>query len=775
MFANPLPIHPQTQIRYPKVSLKTNQYRVHFSESQKVYLYTVSFVPPIPPDNSKLKKQIIRELRPDLIKILGVYIHNGENLYSLRDVFCENVDTPEDDESTSSMDYMKINFNTNELCYEVNICPSGVIDFSDSSKLNSIMQVFNISLRNKLKKLNFCQIGSMRNHYNPKSSHEIQDFPACLWSGFFTSINLLRSGAMLTIDSSFKLVRTDSILSLIEELSRKHKNSREMIRKELEDNIIIANYGSQYTYRIDRVLFDENPTDKFFYGSKEISFIEYFREKYQVQIKNRQQPLLLVRKSFKSGQIKLVPELCRMTGTGTIPDNFKLKKEISTVTRMKPDRRMREIQQLANQLNGVSDNQWGITNEVVPVTVEAYQLPFPVIETGQKSIRVSDKSSFQLRDCKPVKSVALEKWQVLFQESDQGLCLDMIKALKSLSSVFNQKINDPIKVPVPRSRDPVASFCSVISEQVRKEAQLIVIVLPRSLQHCYRFIKERLTTEKPIPSQVILTSSIERNDLSVYSKILTQILCKIGGTPWTVNIPSSISKHTMLVGIDVCHNSFTAKESVLGFCASLDSNFTKFFSKAATHAVGQEISTVLCPIFFESLKQYYSYNGKKKPDCIILYRDGVGTSQYNEVVNKEIPQLVEAIKEFDNSWKPQIVVVVVNKRVNQRFFLGHNNPGPGLVVDDHVVWDHYNFYLTSHSVTTGCMTPTHYNIIVNESTISPSTLYELTYNLCHLYFNWQGGIRVPSPCMYAHKIAYLVGKHTGVLFSSQLSKTFFYL
>lgn len=769
-----LPSHPQTHIQYPRVSLKTNQYRVCFPEFQKVYLYTVSFFPPIPPDNSVLKKQIIREIRPELSRILGFFIHNGENLYSLRDL-CQEFTKSSDDESSSSMDYVKINYSSNEFCCEVSICPSGCVEFSDASKVSSIMQVFNISLRNKLRLLKLCQIGSMRNHYNSQLSHKIRDFPACLWSGYFTSINVLRSGPMLTIDTSFKLLRTDSLLTQIEDLSKKHKNSREMIRKELENSIIITNYGSQYTYRIDRVLFDECPNNKFFYGSNEISYIQYFRDKYQVHIKNKSQPLLLARRSFKSGQIKLIPELCRMTGTGSVPDNFNLKKEISSYTRMKPDRKMREIQELANRLNGVCDGQWGITNEVSPVQVEAYQLPHPVIQTGSKSIKITEKSSFQLRETTAVKSVPLEKWQILYLEKDQGLCLDFIKSLKSLSSSFSQKIQDPLHIPVPYSKDPILNFCSLITEKVRPEAQLIVILLPKSLQYGYKSIKTSLTTEKPIPSQVVLTSSVERGDLSVYSKILIQILCKIGGTPWTVNLPQSIPKYTMLVGIDVCHNSFTAKESVLGFCASLNSQFTKFYSKAAIHAVGQEISTVLTPIFLESLKQFYTENGKRKPDCIILYRDGVGTSQYNEVVSKEIPQLVEAVKAFDKSWVPSIVAVVVNKRVNQRFFLGTQNPGPGLVVDSEVVWDHYNFYLTSHAVTMGCMTPTHYNIVVNESTISNQTLYELTYNLCYLYFNWQGGIRVPSPCMYAHKIAYLVGKHTGSLFHPKLNKSLFYL
>ena len=35
------------------------------------------------------------------------------------------------------------------------------------------------------------------------------------------------------------------------------------------------------------------------------------------------------------------------------------------------------------------------------------------------------------------------------------------------------------------------------------------------------------------------------------------------------------------------------------------------------------------------------------------------------------------------------------------------------------------------------------------------TIEKLTFDLCHYYFNWAGPIKVPAPCMYAHKIAEL--------------------
>jgi aubergine-like protein len=769
-----LPQHPAYENTYRQVSLQTNQFSISAPEAQKVFLYTLTFFPPIPSDNTQLKKALIRGSRSDLSRYLGRFIHCGENLYSVKELFQEVSSSTGDDNSSSSNEFLKVNHQHDDSNYEITVIPSGEVDLNDFRKLGSVMQICNISLRNKLKLLHLIQLGSMRNHYDPTASKSLPGFPACVWPGFFTSVNLLRAGAMLTIDCSFKLVRTDNLLEVINEMMSKN-NSREQIRNELFNKIIMTFYGSQATYRVEDVLFDESPVDKFQFGCTEITYVKYFKDKYQANVNYRSQPLILARRNLRTPSVKLVPELCRMTGAGSLSENMKLKKEISVFTRMRPEKRQADIQGLASRLSRVNEPQWGMTNSTVPVSVRALQLPFPKIITGQKPIQTNEKASFQLRECRPVKSVPLDRWQLFFIEKDQGLALDLVKSLQNISASFGQMIASPISVPVPGGRDMVKTFAAALNEKVNLKAQLVAVILPRNLQHAYRAIKSALTTEKPVPSQVVMTSSLERRDLSVISKILVQIMCKIGATPWTVSLPQGLNSKTMLVGIDVCHNSFTAKKSVLGFCASLDQNFTRYFSKAAIHDVGQEISDVLTPLFLESLKHFYAANGKSKPENIVIYRDGVGTSQYNEVVSKEIPQLVDAIRAFDRTWKPQIVVIIVNKRVNQRFFLNGANPGPGLLVDKEIVWDHFNFYLMSHAVNIGCMTPTHYNVVVNDSSIPVTTLYELTYNLCYMYFNWQGGIRAPAPCMYAHKIAYLIGKHTGQLFDSRLSSTFFYL
>ena len=68
----------------------------------------------------------------------------------------------------------------------------------------------------------------------------------------------------------------------------------------------------------------------------------------------------------------------------------------------------------------------------------------------------------------------------------------------------------------------------------------------------------------------------------------------------------------------------------------------------------------------------------------------------------------------------------------------------------------YDFFLVSQSVRQGTVNPTSYNIIKDTSGLKPKHIQALTYKLTHLYYNWPGTVRVPAPCQYAHKLAFMV-------------------
>lgn len=88
----------------------------------------------------------------------------------------------------------------------------------------------------------------------------------------------------------------------------------------------------------------------------------------------------------------------------------------------------------------------------------------------------------------------------------------------------------------------------------------------------YDDVKRFLLTEYPIPSQVILTSTIQRgkNLRSIMSKVLIQMNAKLGGVPWAVDNLPFMNEPTMICGMDVFHSTVLGKKSVLALTASMN-------------------------------------------------------------------------------------------------------------------------------------------------------------------------------------------------------------
>merc|ERR1719370_1450378 len=212
-------------------------------------------------------------------------------------------------------------------------------------------------------------------------------------------------------------------------------------------------------------------------------------------------------------------------------------------------------------------------------------------------------------------------------------------------------------------------------------------------------------------------------------------------------------KGTMVIGYDTYHDSAQKGRSAGALVASLNKTFTKYLSVANLHTnPAQELDDNICPAIARALRKYNDLNGEM-PQRIILYRDGVGDGQIN--------------------------YIIVSKRINTRFFRMNgkpSNPPSGTVVDSNVTLpERYDFFLVSQSVNQGTVNPTSYNVVKDTSGLLPKHIQALTYKLTHLYYNWPGTVRVPAPCQYAHKLAFLVGESLHKEPSPELQEPLFYL
>ena len=68
------------------------------------------------------------------------------------------------------------------------------------------------------------------------------------------------------------------------------------------------------------------------------------------------------------------------------------------------------------------------------------------------------------------------------------------------------------------------------------------------------------------------------------------------------------------------------------------------------------------------------------------------------------------------------------------------------------------FFMISQLVRQGCASATHYNVMFDSYKSEKRDIYNMIYKLCYLYYNWTGGIKVPAPCQYSRRLAYMVGE-----------------
>lgn len=90
-------------------------------------------------------------------------------------------------------------------------------------------------------------------------------------------------------------------------------------------------------------------------------------------------------------------------------------------------------------------------------------------------------------------------------------------------------------------------------------------------------------------------------------------------------------------------------------------------------------------LFSEALRKYQEVNSGVLPTRILIYRDGVGEGQINQVYDTELVTIRQKLAEVYGGAEPKLAFLIVTKRINTRVFTAGpkpDNPPAGTVVDD---------------------------------------------------------------------------------------------
>ncbi|KAK4813307.1 hypothetical protein QYF61_023982 [Mycteria americana] len=507
---------------------------------------------------------------------------------------------------------------------------------------------------------------------------------------------------------------------------------------------------------------------------------------YNQEITDLNQPVLISqsrrkRGSMMPGPVVLIPELCFLTGlTEKMRNDFNMMKDLAIHTRLPPEQRQREIRRLIDYIQKDDNVQkelrdWGLSfdSNLLSFTGRVVQGE-KILQSGNVfdyNPQFADWSK-ETRGAPLICAKPLDNWLLIYTRRNYDIANTLLQNLFKVTPSMGIRMNKATMIEVD---DRTEAYLRVLQQSITPDTNIAVCVLSSSRKDKYDAIKKYLCTDCPIPSQCVIARTLSKPQtaMAIATKIALQMNCKMGGELWSVEIPL---KQVMIVGIDCYHDTLSGKQSIAGFVASLNQTMTRWFSRCAIQGRGQELVDGLKACLQTALRDWFKWN-KYLPSRIIVYRDGVGDGQLNTLVNYEVPQFLDCLKSVGKDYNPRLTVIVVKKRVNTRFFAqcggALKNPPPGTVVDVEVTrpeW--YDFFIVSQAVRNGCVAPTHYNVIYDTSKLKPDHVQRLTYKLCHMYYNWSGVIRVPAPCQYAHKLAFLVGqsihKEPNLLLSDRL-------
>ena len=177
---------------------------------------------------------------------------------------------------------------------------------------------------------------------------------------------------------------------------------------------------------------------------------------------------------------------------------------------------------------------------------------------------------------------------MLYPGRDRDKAVNFLKSMRSVAPGLGVTLAEPRQIVLDNVRD--GDYIAQLDKLIPTGPQMIFCVVPNDKGMQYASIKRRCCIEQPVPSQVVTVAKVlnkEKGYMSMATKVVTQMACKLGAEPWALEIPF---KGAMVVGYDTYHDSARRGESVGALVASVNDTFTRYFSTVDFHKDRTEMS-----------------------------------------------------------------------------------------------------------------------------------------------------------------------------------------
>ncbi|WVZ71609.1 hypothetical protein U9M48_020178 [Paspalum notatum var. saurae] len=615
--------------------------------------------------------------------------------------------------------------------------------------------------------------------------------------GFHSSFRATQSGLSLNIDASTTMiVKPGPVIDFL--LANQNVPNPDRIdwskAKRALKSLRIKTSPANSEYKIvglsDRPCSEQMFTLKHRNGdngdSEEISVYDYFVKNRGIELRySGGYPCINVGKPKRPTYFPI--ELCNLVPLQRYTKALSTLQRSSLVekSRQKPLERMSLLSDVLQRSNYDSEPMLmacGISISKSFTEVDGRILQPPKLKAGNGEDIFTRNGRWNFNNKVLIRASSVEKWAVV-NFSARCNVRNLVQDLVKCGAMKGIRVEQPFSLfeenPSMR-RAPAVRRVEDMFEQVKTKLPgapkfLLCVLADRKNSDVYGPWKKKCLAEFGIVTQCVAPTRVNDQYLT---NVLLKINAKLGGLNSMLQVETApaiplVSKvPTLILGMDVSHGS-PGQSDVPSIAAVVSSREWPLISKYRASVRSQSAKMEMIDSLFkpngtaddglirECLIDFYTSSGKRKPDQIIIFRDGVSESQFNQVLNIELDQIIEACKFLDEKWNPKFTLIVAQKNHHTKFFMPGkpDNVPPGTVVDNKVCHPrNYDFYMCSHAGMIGTTRPTHYHILHDEIGFSPDDLQELVHSLSYVYQRSTTAISVVAPICYAHLAAAQVGQ-----------------
>ena len=498
--------------------LYVNLYKITLLKELKIYQYPFKTSPEIDPGDTRMRQYLIKSCNNHLRSIYGECLISGDSLYGLNKV----------EEMKNVKTFLILKGITTPYTLEINkYANERIIKQQDVQKDPLTKQFIELLIRDILRANPRIEFYKDLFVIKEKKNIETERVSVNFYPGFTTSFMETDKGNYLNVTLKNKIIQADSILDYLKQKKFENKNNHKEIKEDLIGRSFKVSYGKEKKYKIDDILFDRNPNNQEFkYKGKNIKLINYFNMQYKINIKEKDQPLILVRSKTKNGEFQnnyFVPELCSLENLeedDKKDGNFM--KILAKYTKLEPTKRAKKTDEFIKLLEDPTKDAehperktakeksdlYGIKVEPLNELFTGYIMKETKLIGGNKKEVHSNDRIFNVLEKKD-----MTKWLCFYEKNNYDDADNLYKTLSKASKGFNLKISEPkwIEMNNHSSAKDWIETAEYYLVNEKNDYSFVVFLLGRN-DKIYAQLKKHSLCKNGYVSQVVKAKSIQRKE-----------------------------------------------------------------------------------------------------------------------------------------------------------------------------------------------------------------------------------------------------------------------